>query len=98
MISTYGTRGITSPGNKPGSRLASVSWTDNTGNFLLCGGSGITKGFLVRYDDLWRFTPPVSVSVPDPTPGDTTIVIPDSTVLLQNLIKVSPNPIKNILS
>ena len=36
----YGTRGIAAPGNVPGARSGSVSWTDASGNLWLFGGIG----------------------------------------------------------
>jgi len=45
----YGTLGVPAAGNIPGARGAGVSWTDNSGNFWLFGGSG--------YNDLWQFNP-----------------------------------------
>ncbi len=38
--SNYGTLGVASTSNVPGSRSNSVSWTGSTGNFWLFGGSG----------------------------------------------------------
>jgi hypothetical protein len=43
----YGTQGISAPGNVPGARERSVSWTDGAGNLWLFGGNG--------YNDLWRY-------------------------------------------
>ena len=58
----YGTKGVPSISNKPGSRSGSVSWTDNEGNLWLFGGIGYAgfpwgpfqkdNGFL---NDLWKF-------------------------------------------
>ena len=60
---TYGTQGIASTSNSPGSRQYPVSWIDSSGNFWLFGGSGLdsvtfgvgaTVGCL---NDLWKFNP-----------------------------------------
>ena len=54
----YGTKGIASIANKPGSRRLSVSWTDALGNFWLFGGNGYdavgNAGYL---NDLWKYSP-----------------------------------------
>ena len=51
----YGTQGTASPGNVPGGREQSFSWTDASGNFWLLGGNGYDSqgnyGFL---SDLWE--------------------------------------------
>jgi hypothetical protein len=47
----YGTKGVAAPGNFPGSRSGSVSWTDAGGNFWLFGG----EGGLGRLNDLWKW-------------------------------------------
>ena len=36
----YGTQGIASSSNIPGSRAASISWIDSNNNFWLFGGDG----------------------------------------------------------
>jgi len=55
---TYGTEGTPAPGNIPGARDGSVSWTDAAGNFWLFGGAGLdpagTNGLL---NDLWKYEP-----------------------------------------
>jgi hypothetical protein len=38
----YGTKGVPSVNNKPGSRNGAVSWRDANGNLWLFGGSGFT--------------------------------------------------------
>ena len=54
----YGTRGQPSSGNLPGSRSASVSWTDASGNLWLFGGGGYdADGILSSLNDLWKFNP-----------------------------------------
>ena len=37
----YGTQGVAAPGNLPGSRNGSTTWTDRQGNFWLYGGVGM---------------------------------------------------------
>jgi hypothetical protein len=50
---TYGTKGIAAPGNAPGARHHSVSWTDSTGNLWLFGGYAARgMGYL---NDLWKW-------------------------------------------
>lgn len=44
----YGTQGVPSPGNAPGSQDGASSWTDSCGNLWLFGTSG---------NDLWRYEP-----------------------------------------
>ncbi len=52
----YGTLGVAGSGNWPGSRDQPVTWTDNSGNLWLFGGSGFdqvgTSGYL---NDLWEY-------------------------------------------
>lgn len=94
-MASYGTQGIPSASHSPGSRYSSLSWTDSKGNFWLYSGNTIAKSILVDYEDLWRFTPPISLISNDSIPGDT--IIGDSTTLPAS-IKVYPNPFRNILS
>ncbi len=52
----YGTKGIAAPGNVPGARSASVSWTDASGHLWLFGGIGHAANFLQgSLNDLWRW-------------------------------------------
>jgi hypothetical protein len=44
----YGTAGVASASNVPGSRNSSTSWSDSSGNLWLFGGSGY-------FNDLWKF-------------------------------------------
>jgi len=56
-IGVYGLLGTPSLTNVPGARASAVSWTDNSGNFWLFGGSlysGASEGNL---NDLWEFSP-----------------------------------------
>jgi hypothetical protein len=50
---TYGTLGALAPGNIPGSRDSSVSWTDSSGHFWLFGGESGANNF----NDLWMYMP-----------------------------------------
>lgn len=50
--SIYGTRGVASPDNMPGSRTKAIGWIDDTENLWLFGGVGIEDG---SGDDLWKF-------------------------------------------
>ncbi len=54
----YGTLGVASSSNTPGSRENSVSWTDRSGNFWLFGGQGqAAPGSGGWLNDLWEFKP-----------------------------------------
>lgn len=51
----FGTRGVSSPTNKPGSRYVSNSWRDTNGDFLMIAGYGfdqVNSGYL---NDLWKY-------------------------------------------
>lgn len=50
-ISTYGTKGVAAPGNKPGGRSSSIGWTDAAGDFWLFGG--LESSYR---NDLWKYT------------------------------------------
>jgi PKD repeat protein len=58
VAGVYGTQGVGSTANLPGSRLGAQSWTDGSGNFWLFGGSGYdsadTGGIM---NDMWSFNP-----------------------------------------
>ena len=54
----YGTKGISSPSNKPGARYSCVSWSDTSGNIWLFGGSGEGAASVGTYsflNDLWVY-------------------------------------------
>jgi N-acetylneuraminic acid mutarotase len=54
----YGTLGTPAPGNAPGSRNMSVSWTDSKGNLWLFGGWGYDSAQNIGYlNDLWEYSP-----------------------------------------
>ncbi len=51
----WGTKGVSSPANKPSGREGFVSWKDLSGNLWVFGG---TENFILNYkNDLWRFVP-----------------------------------------
>ena len=59
----YGTQGTTAPGNIPGPRVGSASWTDSAGDLWLFGGGtyatigNITYLNTVSYlNDLWKYS------------------------------------------
>jgi len=52
----YGTLGVASASNSPGTRSNAVSWTDSSGHFWLFGGEAIdSSGTYGDIDDLWEF-------------------------------------------
>ena len=52
----YGTLDVGAPGNIPGARYGSVSWTDSSGNFWLFGGLGYdSAGATGSLNDLWEY-------------------------------------------
>ncbi len=54
----YGTLGLLSAGNMPGSRYAASVWNDSSGNFWLFGGEGYdAAGTNGRLGDVWNFVP-----------------------------------------
>jgi N-acetylneuraminic acid mutarotase len=53
QLGVYGTMGTPAPGNNPGRRDSSATWTDSEGNLWLFSG-GDYGGFL---NDLWEFSP-----------------------------------------
>lgn len=56
QLGVYGTLGVGTPTNKPGSRSTCVSWTDASGNLYLFGGFGYDKNGLLGYlNDLWVY-------------------------------------------
>jgi chitodextrinase len=57
---TYGTQGISAPGNAPGSRYQAGTWTDPAGNFWLFGGWGAdSTGTDTRLNDVWMYSPSI---------------------------------------
>ena len=58
VTGVYGTLGVPSPTNFPGSHWASAFWTDASGNFWLFGGVAIDgSGNNGTINDLWEFNP-----------------------------------------
>jgi len=54
----YGTQGVPSPANYPGSRAwGAITWTDISGNLWLFGGSGYNSvgGQKIQLNDLWKY-------------------------------------------
>jgi hypothetical protein len=57
-VPVWGTQGVPSTANIPGSRVGPVTWTDDAGNFWLFGGeSPVNADILDSGNDLWRFNP-----------------------------------------
>lgn len=53
----YGTLGRAAPGNMPGARSLSTTWTDASGNFWLFGGDGYDSAGNNEYlNDLWKYS------------------------------------------
>jgi len=56
QAAVYGVMGAGAPGNIPGPRENSASWTDAAGNFWLFGGFGIdSTGTLGDLNDIWKY-------------------------------------------
>ncbi len=58
VAGVYGTKGVAAAANKPGTRFASVSWIDNSGNLWLFGGRGYANtapGSFGNLNDLWKY-------------------------------------------
>lgn len=54
----YGTKGISSPTNLPGSRMQAATWVDDNGNFWMFGGWGnfrINQTGAFDKNDLWKY-------------------------------------------
>ncbi len=52
----YGTKGVASSSNTPGARSGASSWTDNSGNLWLFGGTGFdAAAALDALNDLWKY-------------------------------------------
>lgn len=57
QVGTYGTRGVESAANNPGTRTQAVTWVSN-GLLYLFGGSGTASVTGTGYlNDLWRYNP-----------------------------------------
>jgi hypothetical protein len=58
QVPVYGTRGIASTTNKPGSRYVSSAWTDPNGELWLFGGYGFDAAANTGYlNDFWKYSP-----------------------------------------
>ena len=61
-VGVYGTQGTAAATNAPGARKSGVSWTDQSGNVWIFGGSGLDSvgtlisGSVPPLGDLWKFT------------------------------------------
>ena len=53
----YGTKGVTSSTNKPGSRYGSKTWMDASGNLWLYGGYGFDGNNSGILNDIWKYNP-----------------------------------------
>ena len=54
----YGTIGVPSPSNNPGSRHGAATWVDNSGNLWLFGGEGVTTNTVLCWlNDMWKYSP-----------------------------------------
>lgn len=58
VVATYGTMGVSAPGNDPGGRHGAACWTDATGNLWQFGGEGYaTSSTLGWLNDMWKYNP-----------------------------------------
>ena len=57
LTGSYGTKGIATSQNKPGSRYFPYNWSDNLGNLWIIGGQGFGNSTLGNLNDIWKFTP-----------------------------------------
>ncbi|MFX1276697.1 MAG: kelch repeat-containing protein [Promethearchaeota archaeon] len=56
----YGTKGVYSPGCRPGARVGAISWADSKNKLWLFGGEGFPAEGLLRMgylNDLWKYDP-----------------------------------------
>jgi len=87
--SIFGTKGVSSPANKPCSRTGAIPFKDLAGNLWLFGGlNSPENGF---YSDLWMYTI-------DTTCTKCHIVTGISEIKNVQNIKISPNPTSSTLS
>lgn len=58
-LAVYGTIGVSSPANNPGAQNGGITWTDQSGNLWLYGGSGFTGTGpnSTGLSDLWKYSP-----------------------------------------
>jgi N-acetylneuraminic acid mutarotase len=58
----YGTLGVPSASNVPGSRIYETTWKDSTGNFWMFGGSGYdVNGSGGLLNDVWELNPSTNI-------------------------------------
>ncbi|MBN8688529.1 MAG: T9SS type A sorting domain-containing protein [Chitinophagales bacterium] len=55
IMGIYGTKGVPSSINKPGSRTSAITWSDKSGNLWMFGGMGNSNSELGYLNDLWKF-------------------------------------------
>jgi hypothetical protein len=72
----YGTLGVPSAGNVPGSHGYASNWTDGSGNLWIFGGMGNAASGGGYLNDLWEFQPSAPV-----TPGFSLSASPDSLIV-----------------
>lgn len=53
-LGTYGTLGTAGATNAPGAREGAITWTDNSGNLWMFGGSGFSSTNFGYLNDLWK--------------------------------------------
>lgn len=51
----YGTKGVASPSNTPGSRYVASTWADGNGNLWLYGGYGFANTDPGMLSDMWKY-------------------------------------------
>jgi hypothetical protein len=55
---SYGTLGVPSSTDVPGSRQYPAGWTDNSGALWMFGGTGVDSvGNMLPLNDLWKYQP-----------------------------------------
>jgi len=55
QLPNYGTKGVATSSNTPGSRYLPNEWVDQDGNLWLFGGYGKVSGGHSEYNDLWKY-------------------------------------------
>ncbi len=53
----YGTKGVASTTNTPGSRYGGATWVDNNGDLWMFGGDGSAASSSGLLQDLWKYSP-----------------------------------------
>lgn len=54
----YGVKGVAALSNKPGARQKGFTWTDETGNLWLAGGTGYSESSEGGLNDFWKYDIP----------------------------------------